>query len=180
MLQQDRVVLVVVDFQKALLPSIHDGAALLQRSQRLIGGARILDLPILVTEQYPKGLGITDAGLVEALGESYQPIEKAAMSTMGEPAFREALKAVGRPQVLLCGIEAHVCVYQTARDLVADGREVHVVADCVSSRQERDREIALSQMQTLGCSLTTHEMAIFEMLKLSGTPEFKQWLRMIR
>jgi len=172
--------LVVVDFQERLLPSIHDAGEMLRRAERLIRGARLLDIPILITEQYPRGLGSTAEGVIDALGDAYRPIEKAAMSTMGEPAFAEALAAAGRRQVLLCGIEAHVCVYQSAAQMREQGYDVHLVADCTSSRCEADARIAIDRMQQLGCRLTTHEMAIFEMLRVSGTSEFKAWVQIIR
>ncbi|MCK4305084.1 MAG: isochorismatase family protein [Candidatus Eisenbacteria sp.] len=180
MLNRDEAVLVVVDVQEKLLPAIHDQEQMLRRTRLLIRGAGLLQLPILVTEQYPQGIGPTDAGIVKALGESYQPIQKASMSAMSEPAFLEALVASGRRQVILCGIEAHVCVYLTAQDMRADSRAVYVATDCISSRQERDYAIAVQRMEAIGCCLTTHEMAVFELLRQSGTSEFKQWIQMIR
>jgi nicotinamidase-related amidase len=180
MLNRNDALLVAVDFQIKLLPFTWDAEGLVARTARLIRGARLLGLPILVTEQYPQGLGPTDPRLVEALGESSMPIIKATMSCLGEPRFREALQATGRRQVILCGIEAHVCVYQTAADLCGAGYEVHLAADCVSSRRERDVELALRRMAQLGCAISTHEMAIFEVLGVSGTPEFKEWIRTIR
>jgi nicotinamidase-related amidase len=180
MLERDKAVLLVVDLQEKLLAHIHDQAGLLRRTERLIRGAHLLDVPIMVTEQYPRGLGHTDAGVRDALGDAYRPIEKAAISALGEPAFRESFAAVGRRQIILCGIEAHVCVYQTARDFRSDACAVHVVADCVGSREARDAEIGLQRMQQIGCCVTSHEMAIFEMLAVSGTSEFKQWVQMIR
>ncbi len=180
MLDRERTALVVVDFQERLLPSIAGQQGLILRTARLIRGARLLQLPILVTEQYPQGLGHTDAQLIEALGDQYQPIVKTAMSCLGEQVFRDRFTALARPQILLCGIETHVCVYQTALDMRAAGYEVHLLTDCVSSRQERDHETALQRMAQLGCALSTHEMAIFEILRVSGTPEFKEWVRLIR
>jgi len=180
MLTRADALLLLVDFQVRLLPSIHGAEGLLERTARLIRGAHLLGLPILVTEQYPLGVGPTDEKLIKVLGEAYRPIVKATMSCMGEPLFRQALQACGRRQVILCGIEAHVCVYQTAVDLLAVDYEVHLAADCVSSRREHDLEIALRRMAQSGCTVSTHEMAIFEMLQVSGTPEFKEWIRIVR
>ena len=180
MLNNSDALLLMVDFQVKLLPFTWDAEGVVARTVRLIQGARRLDLPILVTEQYPQGLGTTDPRMITALGEAYRPIVKTTMSCMGDPSFREALTAAGRRQVILCGIEAHVCVHQTAADLVAAGYDVHLAADCVSSRRERDVELALRRMAQTGCSISTHEMAIFEVLRVSGTPEFKAWIKIVR
>ena len=180
MLNNADALLLLVDFQVKLLPFTWDAEGVTTRTVRLIQGARLLHLPILVTEQYPQGLGATDPRMVTALGETYRPIVKTTMSCMGDPSFREALQAAGRRQVILCGIEAHVCVHQTAVDLVAAGHEVHLAADCVSSRRERDVELALRRATQTGALLSTHEMAVFEMLGVSGTPEFKEWIRIVK
>ena len=180
MLNNADTLLLLVDFQVKLLPFTWDAEGVVTRTVRLIQGAQRLTLPILVTEQYPQGLGRTDPRMITALGEAYRPIVKTTMSCMGDPRFREALEAAGRRQVILCGIEAHVCVHQTAVDLVEAGYEVHLAADCVSSRRERDVELALRRMAQIGCRISTHEMAIFEILRVSGTPEFKEWIRIVR
>jgi len=180
MLSRSDALLVLVDFQVKLLPFTWDAEGVTSRSARLIQGAKLLQLPILVTEQYPQGLGATDPRLVAALGEAYRPLVKTTMSCLGDAPFREALQAVRRRQVILSGIEAHVCVHQTAVDLVEAGYEVHVAGDCVSSRRERDVELALRRMAQTGCRISTHEMAIFEVLRVSGTPEFKEWIRIVR
>jgi len=179
MLNRDDSVLVAVDFQAKLLPSIHDTDGVVRRTIRLIQGVRLLGLPILVTEQYPKGIGPTHPGIVVALGEHYRPIQKMTMSCMGEPAFYKALAETNRKQVLLCGIEAHVCVHQTAADLVAAGYEVHLAADCVSSRAQRDAKLARRRAVQMGCFLSGHELAVFELLRVAGTPEFKEWIRIV-
>ncbi len=173
-------VLVVVDYQQKMMPAIADRAGVLARAERLVRGVALVDLPVLVTEQYPRGLGRTEPGLVAALGERYRPIEKATMSIMGEPSFVAALRATGRTQVILCGVEAHVCVHQSALDLRRAGHEVHVAADCVSSRRPEDAAIALRRMEQAGCWMSTQEMAVFELLGRSDTPIFKEWIRMIR
>ncbi len=179
MLNRDEAILVAVDFQGKLLPSIHKSEALIARTIRLIQGARLLGLPILVTEQYPKGVGPTHPEIVVALGSHYRPIQKMAMSCMGEPQFVTALQASGRKQVLLSGIEAHVCVHQTASDLLAAGYEVHWMSDCVSSRVKQDAKLARRRARQMGCQLSGHELAIFELLRVAGTPEFKEWIRVV-
>jgi nicotinamidase-related amidase len=102
------------------------------------------------------------------------------MSVMGEPAFRAALAAAGRRQVILCGVEAHVCVYQSAVELRQAGHQVHLAVDCVSSRRAADAAVAVRRMEQAGCRLSTHEMAVFELLRVSGTPAFKEWIGVIR
>jgi nicotinamidase-related amidase len=180
MLNRDQAVLIVVDFQDKLLPSIAGREGLLKRAGRLIRGARLLELPILVTEQYPQGVGPTEGSVIEALGEAYHPIQKMTMSCMGVEAFQEALKATAKRQVLLCGIEAHVCVHQSAADLLEAGYEVHLIADCISSREARDAEVAIQRAAQMGCRISTHEMAIFEILRRADTPAFKEWIKIIR
>jgi nicotinamidase-related amidase len=180
MLKQEKSVLIVVDYQAKLLPSIASHEGLLERAGRLIRGARLLGLPVLVTEQYPKGVGPTEAGIVEALGDAYRPVQKMTMSCMGVEEFRRALEATGRRQALLCGIEAHVCVHQSAADLLEAGYEVHLIADCVSSREARDAELAVRRAAQMGCRISTHELAIFEMLRRADIPEFKEWIKIIR
>ncbi len=149
-------------------------------TERLVESGRVLGLPVLVTEQYPKGLGRTEPQLIAALGERYRPIEKTTLSIMGEPAFRSALHSAGCTQVVLCGVEAHVCVCQSAIDLRRAGLDVHVAADCVSSRRSDDAAVALRRMEQHGCWMSTHEMAVFELLAESGTPVFREWTRLIR
>ena len=139
----------------------------------LVQGAHILGLPVLVTEQYPKGLGRTVPEVAEHLAGA-RPIEKVAFSALAADGFAGALQESGRDQVLLCGIESHVCVNQTAEDLIADDIEVHVSRDAVSSRTLENRELGLDKMERSGAVLTSVETALFELLREAGTPEFKQ------
>jgi nicotinamidase-related amidase len=172
-------ILIVVDVQGKLARIVHDSAVMIARIATLIQGAEILGLPILVTEQYPKGIG----GTIEELAllvEGYPRIEKDAFSCCGEEAFMRELRAAGRTQVLLCGIETHVCVYQTGRDLLAQGFGVHLVLDAVSSRLRENKELAAAKLQALGASLTGVEMALFEMLEFSGTDSFRAISRLVR
>lgn len=138
-LDRERAVLVVVDAQERLFPHIDGHAALERELVRLVTGCRTLSLPIIVTEQYTKGLGPTIASVREALGSDYDPIEKATFSCAGHEPFVNALDELGRQQVVLCGIEAHVCVYQTAIDLIDRGHFVYLVTDAVGSRRGATR-----------------------------------------
>jgi nicotinamidase-related amidase len=179
-LDRNDAVLVVIDVQERLMPVIHDRFEVEQNLERLIRGAQILSVPVLVTEQYVKGLGPTIEPLRQALGESYRPIEKQCFSAHGCAPFAAQLGALDRRQVLLAGVETHVCVYQTARDLLSEGRAVWVVADAVSSRSVRNRDIALQRMMGDGARLSSTEMALFELLGVAGTEEFRAISRIIK
>lgn len=192
MLRRDEAVLAVIDVQERLLPSIHESESLIRQVALLISGCRLLGVPLLVTEQYRKGIGPTDERIVAALTRPvavaapaeaevpFEPIEKMTFSCAAHEPFMGALRTAGRRQVLLCGIEAHVCVLQTALHLVDYGFEVFLAADAVSSRSPRNLEIALRRMERAGVALTSVEMAVFEMLHACGTPEFKAWSKLIR
>lgn len=173
-LDSSRALVLVIDVQERLCPAMPaDGLArLVKYTRALIGGARELGLPVLYTEQYPKGLGPTLPALRELLPSP--PIEKMAFSCRGEPAFNRALESSMRRQVIVAGMEAHVCVFQTARDLVAAGFEVHVCADAVISRTEEHRQVGLSLCREAGALVTTAETALFDLLQQCGTPQFKK------
>jgi len=178
MLTRQNAVLMVVDVQGKLARLMHEADALFDHLSRLVRGAKVLGVPVLATEQNPAGLGPTVEEIRPLLPA--QPIPKTAFSCMGEPAVVEALEATGRPQVLLAGIETHICVYQTARDLLAGGREVHVAADAVSSRTPRNREVGLAKMQAAGAEITSVETALFEMLEAAEGPAFKRILEIVK
>ncbi len=172
---RDNAVLLIVDIQERLLPAMANPEKIEAKSAKLIEGAHLFKLPIIVTEQYPKGLGPTTPAILEALGdpESYTVIAKASYSVLEEPAVVEALEACGRKTVLLAGIEGHVCVQQTALDLLARGYDVFLVQDCISSRSPEDLEYARARMREAGVLSTTMESALFEVCVTSKAPEFK-------
>jgi nicotinamidase-related amidase len=178
-LDRSRAVLAVIDVQEAFRPAVLDFDEVARSTAALVQGARRMDIPVLVTEQYPKGLGRTVPEVAEHL-EGISPVEKVCFSAVDERGFHLALRDTERDQVLLCGIESHVCVNQTAEDLLASGFEVHVVTDAVSSRTERNRDLGLHKMERSGASLTSVETALFELLRAAGTPEFKDVQRLIR
>ena len=178
MLNAEQAVLIVVDVQGKLAGLMHRREELFENLSKLIRGAAVLGLPTIVTEQNPDRLGPTINEIAPLLpGER---IAKMAFSCRGEPAFNDALAATGRRQVLLCGIEAHICVYQTCRDLLAGGVDVYVVADAIGSRNPDHRDIAVAAMRDLGARVTCVEMALFEMLRVAGTDTFRQVLKIIR
>ena len=178
-LERDRAALVVVDVQEAFRPAVLDFDRVARNVALLVQGARVLELPILVTEQYPKGLGHTVPEVARHL-DSVEPIEKLCFSAAESGPFDTALGESGREQVLLCGLESHVCVSQTADDLLAAGREVHVARDAVTSRTAENRELGLHKMEHTGAVLTSVETALFELLRVAGTPEFKEIQRLVK
>lgn len=172
-LMTDSTVVVAIDFQERLFPVMHEKERLLKNVLKLIKGAQALRLPVILTEQYPKGLGPT-LPEIKALLPDVQPIEKTCFSCCDEENFSRALEASKRRQVLICGIEAHICVYQTAMALLRTGYEVQVVADCISSRDPENRMVSLFRMGSAGISPTTVETALFELLKVGRGDTFKE------
>jgi nicotinamidase-related amidase len=163
---------VVVDVQERLVPAMCNWAPVEKYCRAMILAARDMGMPVLATEQYPKGLGPTVASIREALGAP--ALVKMHFSCGAEPDFASALAQTGRKQVIVVGIEAHVCVFQSVRDLVGLGYQVFVCADAVTSRCEEHRRVALEQMRDLGAVVTSAETAIFDLLHVAGTPEFKR------
>ena len=170
-LDRSTALLLIIDVQEKLMPVIANREQLEANIARLIRGAQILGVPILITEQYVKGLGHTVAPLRDALGVDYKPIEKSCFS-----GYRE----LERKQVIVAGVETHVCVYQTVSDLLANGYEVTLVADALSSRTVENKEIALRRMMSEGAKLSSTEMALFEMLGEAGTDEFRAVSRLVK
>jgi nicotinamidase-related amidase len=171
--------LLVVDLQERLLPHIAEHDSITSQAIRMIRAARELGLAITITEQYPAGLGHTPAA-VGAAAEGVSPLEKMTFSVWQDTACRQRLLAPARPMVLLIGIEAHVCVQQTAFDLLEGGLIPFVLADAVGSRRPADRDVALGRLRSTGVSVTTVEAAIFEMLDRAGTALFKRLLPIVR
>ncbi len=171
--------LVVVDVQDKLAAVMHERERLFDGLQRLARGARALDLPVLWLEQNPQRLGATVAPVAAAL-EGLAPIAKMCFSCCDSGEFMARLEASGRRQVLLAGIEAHICVYQTAMDLSARGYEVHVVSDAVSSRTAENRDLALARIRDLGIAVTGVEMALYELVRVAEGERFKAILRIVK
>lgn len=179
MLKLDDTALVVIDVQGKLAQLMHERDALFKNLRLMIQGAKALELPVLLTEQYPKGLGPTIPEVAELLTD-VAPITKTAFSCCGEPAFNEAFAALGRRQTLLVGIETHVCVWQTVHDLLETEYEVHVVADAVSSRSSDNKQIGLQRMRDAGAKITCAETALFELMRVAGGPRFKEISQLIK
>lgn len=178
MLKKEQTVLVFIDVQGRLSERVDGAEALFTNLHRLLAGTKALGVPVLFTEQIPEKLGPTREEFQEFIPAP--PIAKSAFSCCGEPRFMEALAQAGRRHVILCGIETHVCVWQTALNLLEDGYEVHVVTDAVSSRDPANKSLALRRMEAEGVSLTGTEMVLFELLGDAGAPEFKSILTIIK
>jgi nicotinamidase-related amidase len=177
LLARSDAMLVVVDVQERINAVMADQGHL-PRIAVLIEACAALDVPVIATEQYPKGLGPTVPSVAAPLPAP--PLIKDTFSCAREPAVRAAIDAAGRRQAVVAGIEAHVCVVQTALDLVAAGLQVHVPHDEVSSRRLADKAWALNRMAAAGVIVTTTESALFELLERCGTDEFRAVSRMIR
>jgi nicotinamidase-related amidase len=179
MLEIKKSSLVVVDVQGKLASLMYDRDALFKNIRILIQAAKILDIPILWCQQCPEALGPTVSEIAELLTDN-EPINKSSFSCCGDEQFISKLSSINRSQVLLTGIETHVCIYQTAANLKKKGFVVNVIADAVSSRTLDNKQIALSKMQMLGINISTTEMALFELLKTADHPEFKQIAKLVK
>lgn len=174
MIDAANAMLVVVDVQEAFRKAIPDHALITSRIAMAIRAFCIMEVPVVVTEQYPKGLGRTVEELMLTLPDGFTAVEKSTFSACGEPAFADALATAGRKQIILCGIEAHVCVNQTAHDLLANGYEVHLLTDCVASRFEADRVAGVRKMIASGAVPSSVEMAVFEAMRDSKHAKFRE------
>lgn len=176
-LEPEQCALIVVDIQEKLLPPIWQKEQMLRNSQLLIRLARILKIPALVTTQYAKGLGGTVPEIASLLPES-SPIDKLMFSCFGSDVFCSLLKRLPgqRNTVLLCGMETHICVMQTALAALREGYLVHVASDAVSSRTESNWRIGLGRMRDAGAVISSAEMMIYELLRSSGAPAFREML----
>jgi nicotinamidase-related amidase len=174
-LERDRTALVVVDVQEGFRPVIGGFDELAHQTAILVQGARVLGLPVVVTEQYPKGLGST----IPEVAEHLDGIECHPKTVFSAPEA-EGFDLDGRDQVVMCGIESHICVMQSALALLDRGLEVEVAADAVSSRSQQNKAIGLERMRMSGATITSVETALFELLGRAGTDEFKQIQGLVR
>lgn len=172
-------VFILIDVQGKLAQLMYEKEELFDTLQRLVKGMQALDIPILWTEQIPAKMGPTIPELSDLLANQ-KPIPKSCFSCAGENTLMDALTALGRRHVVLAGIETHVCVYQTTRDLVERDYEVDVVADAVSSRTRQNRAIGLERCKMEGANLTNLEMILFELMETADHPAFRDILRLIK
>lgn len=179
-LDKEKTALLVVDLQEAFRSPINDFAQIAARASIAVRGFQALGLPIFITEQYPKGLGRTAEEILFLMPPEFEFIEKSAFSACGAPLFIERLRASGAGQIVLCGLETHICVSQTAHDLLNENFEVHVLTDCVGSRFTADRETALRKMQLHGVVPSSVETALFELLRDSKNEQFKEIQNLVK
>jgi nicotinamidase-related amidase len=180
-LEAEQCALIVVDIQQKLLPPIFNQETLVKNSQLLVRLAKILSIPIMMTTQYSKGLGATVPEVASLLPD-VTAIDKLEFGCFGSDAFRAGLKALpgSRNTLLLCGMETHICVMQTALGALNDGYLVHVASDAVSSRTEWNWHIGLDRMRSAGAVISSTEMMMYELLRCSGTAQFKEMLSYLK
>lgn len=174
MLELTNAILVCIDIQGNLAQAMHNRERLFENLRRLLSGMRVLAVPVIWTEQNPEKLGPTLPQIAQCMPAGLRPLSKMSFSCCGCEAFMRELAAGKRSDVLLAGIETHICVYQTAVDLMARGYRVHIVADCVASRTPDNRDIGMEKMRAAGACATSAETALFELLRTAASPLFKQ------
>jgi nicotinamidase-related amidase len=179
MLSKENTVFVLVDVQGKLAQIVQDSEKMIENLKTLIRGLRILDIPIVWLEQYPEGLGPTNPKLVEHL-QGIEQIRKITFDACKNPTFIQAMEKIGRKQVLIAGIETHICVFQTATGLKDLGYEVQVVADAVSSRTILNKEIGLEKMKLLGIHWTSVEISLYELMETAEGEHFKLVLKLLK
>lgn len=178
-LDSKQAMLLIVDVQESFRKQLKDLDNLTRNITILAEAAKILRVPVVLTEQYPQGLGKTIAEISACLGE-HKYFEKTAFSCCQAPGFMDMMESIGRNQVIICGIEAHICVNQTTHDLLAHDYVVHVVADAIASRGQRNKEIGWEKMIASGAVPSCVEIALFEMLFEAGTEQFKSVQRLVK
>lgn len=179
MISRNAAVLVIIDIQGNLAQAMSDKENIFANAVKLIKGFKALNLPIIVTEQMPQKLGRTLPQIAGEL-EGFNPIAKESFSCWGEKTFKEKLKSLSRRHIVLLGIEAHVCVYQTVLDLIAEGYNVHLAADAVSSRTPENRQIGIDAMKSAGAHITSTEMVLFELLRTAADPKAKDFFKIVK
>lgn len=177
MISRDNTVLLLIDIQGTLAQIIHERASILENMRKVIRGCQILEIPILLTEQI--NLGATIPEVMELL-PGIKPIIKESFSCCGNQEFMETLTSLGRTQVIIAGLETHVCVYQTAIDLLDHGYQVQVIVDAISSRTLENREIALHKLRDCGVMWTSAEMVLFELLKTAADQKLKDIIKIVK
>ena len=178
-IKKEDTVAVIVDFQERLFPYIHEHEKLTKNVIRLIHGLKALEIPMIVTQQYTKGLGETNKEIANAIG-NYQHIEKGSFSCCGSEEFCASLKNTGKKNIIVTGIESHVCVLQTVIDLLDMGYKPVLIEDCVSSRNPEDKRIAIERMRSEGAIISSYESILFELTVVSGTDTFKAISKIVK
>lgn len=176
----DESLVLVIDVQEKLLNAVFNKESLVKKAGIIAGASNILGIPAVVTEQYPKGLGETVLQLKEQLGTNAKFYEKTAFSALENAEILEGIESYNRKQILVFGIETHICVNQTVEALIREGYEVYVIKDACGSRAESEYEAGLERMKDHGAYIVTTEIALFEWLKSSKHPHFKEVQALIK
>lgn len=177
MIKED-MLLIVIDYQEKIIPVMYEKEQLIENSRKLIQGFKILGIDTMYTQQYTKGLGMTIDEL--KLYDNFEFMDKLHFSCYSDENIRHKIHDMDKEIIVICGIEAHICVLQTALDLLNDGYEVYIVEDCVSSRKKNDKDIALRRAESEGIVITTYESILFECLDKAGGSEFKEISALIK
>jgi len=180
LLDRNRTAVVLIDVQEGYRSVLHGWARVVAAARLVVRGASLLQVPVIVTEQYPRGLGHTATELATEFARDIRVVEKMSMSCCGSPEFVERLAATGREQILVIGIETHACVNQTVHDLVALGHQVHVARDATSSRRTADVGQAWEKMRVAGMLPTSSEQALLELVRTAESTEFKAIQRLLK
>lgn len=170
----------VIDFQEKLMPVIHNNEELLHNTEILIKGLKTLGIPMIVTQQYTKGIGMTVPQITEIFGKDFCYEDKVAFSCMDDENIAKKVTELGKKNVILCGVEAHICVLQTAIDLIEKGYNVILVEDCIGSRKINDKNIGVQRAIKEGVNLTTYESLLFELTRIAKGDVFKTISKLIK
>ena len=173
LITRDNTAFVAIDFQEKLMPAMSGTELLEELTVRLMKGLKVLGVPGVVTQQYTKGLGATVPSIAEAVGE-FQHLEKNTFSCMGCDEFTDRIKELDKKNIIVCGIEAHICVQQTVLELLDAGYNVYLIVDCISSRSEEDKQWSITRMGEAGAVITTYESILYEILRGSKEAGFKE------
>jgi nicotinamidase-related amidase len=179
LIRKDDAILLVLDIQGTLFKTMHGKEKMLETSLRMIEFAKRLDIPVLITEQYPKGLGPSLPEVLQALPEA-QVIPKTAFSCFGEPRFDAGVRALGRRTVVVIGMETHICVAQTTLEGIEKGYNMYLVADAITSCSPSDTQIAFDRLRAAGATVATSEMAMFEILRAAKTSDFQKCFDLLK
>lgn len=179
MLESNSSCLVVIDVQGQLAERMHKGSEIIKNICTMIKACNVLDIETMWCQQDPAAIGVTVPSISNLLTRT-KPHNKTSFSCLGHQGFAEEVQNQGKTDYILCGIESHVCVYQTALDLLARGKAVHILADAVSSRTQANRQVAIDRLEAEGAKITSVEMALFEMMRSSNHSCFKQIVRLIK
>ncbi|OQX86801.1 hypothetical protein B6D60_05410 [candidate division KSB1 bacterium 4484_87] len=178
-LKKETTGLLIIDIQEKISAVMKYKDSVIENTVKLVKGFQVLQLPVFITEQYRKGLGPTEAPILEVL-QPEKIEEKLTFSCCAIPTFEEQMRSRGIEQIVICGIETHVCVAQTALDLLANDFQAYLVADAVSSRKKIDHKTAIERLRQQGIIITTAEAVLFELLVESRTPEFKEISKIVK